>query len=349
MVFSYHCVATRQVAGVFLLGPAGVAFFFLLSGFILTHTYACDFHTLSWSRARSFYVARVARIYPLHLVGMAFGSMVFAVSVPAVLAQLFLVQAWSPDPRIYRFVNPVSWSISIEAFFYLLFPVIAFALLKLFATASERVVLFAALGLWVAEAVALAPQAATIDDWRFYIFPPARLVDFVVGMLLGLAYSRRAADRTPERRGLHPTSVEILSVAGIALAIYGSALLPMALRFAVSLMPFFGAVVYVFARQQGALSRVLSSRFMIRLGEASYAFYLIHLTVISLLGRAPRWDNAPVMLVLSVGASLALNVWIETPMRRLLRRILGARGPAGDIGDSQTAVTELRTRRATPT
>ena len=43
LVFSWHCVPTRRFSAVFSLGYIGVAFFFLLSGFILTYRYHASF------------------------------------------------------------------------------------------------------------------------------------------------------------------------------------------------------------------------------------------------------------------------------------------------------------------
>src|SRR6202035_2689448 len=173
------------------------------------------------------------------------------------VAQAFLIQSWFPDRVVHFAGNGPAWSISVEACFYVLFPVLAFALLPL----------------------VLAPQHAAVDDWRFYILPPARLVDFVVGMLLGIAFLRR----DPEAAWpLRATSVEILAIAATALLIYASALFPLSLRFAAGIMPAWALLISVFAWRRGAISRLLEHPVLVRLGEVSYAFYLVHLAVIAL-------------------------------------------------------------------
>ncbi len=114
-------------------GYVGVDLFFILSGFVLAYTYL---RSLDGPRvdARRFWAARFARIYPLYALSLALAA---AFWLPAFLAQggskrdalLFplaaaaMLQAWSP--KIATVVNYPAWSLSIEAFFYLSFPLLA--------------------------------------------------------------------------------------------------------------------------------------------------------------------------------------------------------------------------------
>jgi peptidoglycan/LPS O-acetylase OafA/YrhL len=172
-------------------GYLGVDVFFLLSGFILSYAYRSWFADgLRRSKLYDFAVARVARLYPLHLFALALmilawwaGHRFFHVTpnneesytVPAVFANLFLVQEWfrlgSP--------NPVSWSISVELASYLIFP---FAI-----TLTARMPKwwgFAALPVFLAMAL-LAPVRLLRGVAEFYFgfsafslvtqYPPLRL------------------------------------------------------------------------------------------------------------------------------------------------------------------------------
>lgn len=72
MVFFCHFPPTRAFAVMYYFGESGVGFFFLLSGFILTFTYYREFAgTFSTTVARRFHLARIARVYPVHIVTMA--------------------------------------------------------------------------------------------------------------------------------------------------------------------------------------------------------------------------------------------------------------------------------------
>src|SRR5207249_7116147 len=89
-------------------GGVAVTLFFILSGFILTYTYTRN-GTAVHGGWRAFYIARIARVYPLYLLGCAAGIVPFFVWHTAspsncapggagtqTLATLALLQAWSP-------------------------------------------------------------------------------------------------------------------------------------------------------------------------------------------------------------------------------------------------------------
>jgi peptidoglycan/LPS O-acetylase OafA/YrhL len=354
-VFSWHCVPTHQFSATFSLGYIGVGFFFLLSGFILTYSYRSAFSSgLRTGAVRAFYVARFARIVPLHLVTMPpmiltmvyFGNPVWTNSavptrITEVAAQAVLLQSWFAERAVHFGGNGPSWSISVEAFFYALFPLLAFALLRAFRAAPPRTVLAAAFAVWALQAAALVPQHAAVDDWRFYVFPPARLADFVVGMLLGVAVLRSDPAARWRLRG---TSMELLALAAVGLSVFVSPLLPLALRFSAALMPAWAFAIYVFAARRGAFSRALEHPVLVRLGEVSFAFYLIHLAVIATL---TYWIGpshplfVPLAFGISLGASFALFHTVEQPMRVRIRRAFeraGARRSARKSGERAPGV-----------
>jgi peptidoglycan/LPS O-acetylase OafA/YrhL len=351
LVFSWHCVPTRQISATFSLGYIGVGFFFLLSGFILTYSYRAAFaNGLRAEAMRAFYVARVARIVPLHLVTMPpmiltmayFGNPVWSdvgtrTRATEVAAQAVLLQSWFAQRAVHFGGNGPSWSISVEAFFYALFPVLAWALLRAFRAAPPRAALLTAFGVWLVQAAVLAPQHAAVDDWRFYVFPPTRLADFVVGMLLAVAVLR---GNPAARWRLRGTSMEMLALAFVGLSVFVSPLLPLALRFSAALMPAWAFAIYVFAARRGAFSRVLEHPVLVRLGEVSFAFYLIHLAVIALvtyvIGPNHAW-----FLALAFGISLALSFalfhGVEQPLRSRIRRALSGERASAQRRSGQRA------------
>src|SRR3954470_504363 len=115
-------VLSHLPGSTFSEGYTGVTFFFILSGFILSHSYEDRLRTGATSR-REFWIARIARVYPLHLltllaavplaVSESSGAMGFA---GRLLAQLTLTQAAVPVGSIYFSFNHPAWSLSVEAF-----------------------------------------------------------------------------------------------------------------------------------------------------------------------------------------------------------------------------------------
>jgi peptidoglycan/LPS O-acetylase OafA/YrhL len=333
LVFVYHCAPTAAFGTQFALGHTGVGFFFLLSGFILTYTYHRQFDGATrWPALRAFYVARFARIYPVHVVATVFAALVLwrfggttwdvstaATREAAGLAQLLLVQSWSPDEKIYLGINAPAWSISTELFFYAVFPFVVCFLLRSFGTSSPRAIWTAAGMTWAVEAaVALATHNTMV--WTAYVLPPIRLADFIVGMLLGIAFLRSKPAQASRRR---TTAIELAAVAGVAVAIGVSPHVPDPLRYSLFLMPFWAALIAVFVHQAGTISRLLQRPILVALGRASFAFYLIHWPVIAVVGGTLGWTHPALAMLVAFTTSIALSFLlfhaIEEPLRGRLR------------------------------
>jgi peptidoglycan/LPS O-acetylase OafA/YrhL len=104
-------------------GYAGVSFFFMLSGYILAHTYQGK---LAGGAIRAGIIWRCGWRASCRCTGW-WGCRwrsgrwrSGAAMLPKVAVNLALLQAWVPDPDWYFTVNEPSWSLSDEAFFYLL-------------------------------------------------------------------------------------------------------------------------------------------------------------------------------------------------------------------------------------
>lgn len=107
----------------------GVSYFYVLSGFVMMVAYG----NRDKVNFKQYYINRFARIYPLHILGtLSFiavalwlsldGFKSFQFELSALISHLFLIQAWIP--KLSLSLNIPAWSISVEAFFYLLFPLI---------------------------------------------------------------------------------------------------------------------------------------------------------------------------------------------------------------------------------
>jgi peptidoglycan/LPS O-acetylase OafA/YrhL len=318
------------------IGYVGVNFFFVLSGFILVYTYAG-----SDLDPRRFWQARFARVYPAYLFSLAVTAPFFFLTAPslnlpffawsmhhlllALILALTLLQSWVPQGALTW--NPVCWSLSVEAFFYALFPF----LLKKTKPLSRRGLPFWIAGTWLvslsisAAYIALHPDgAANINSTDTTLFwknvlsfnPLVRLPEFVVGML-----TCRLFLSSGRSRGLG--SICILSgVAGFALVTIFATKLPNPVISTGLLSPAFAAIIFGVALQP-RWTRFLAFAPLAYLGEASYSLYLLHSWVISsVLERLPHWPLA-IRVVLCVAAAIAASLltykFIEQPARKLLR------------------------------
>ena len=197
------------------IGYVGVSFFFVLSGFILVYTYAGrDIHL------RDFWQTRFARIYPaylfslvlffpffyygalkMHVPFLAFAEQHFVLSSVLVL---LLLQAWIPPAALMW--NSVAWSLSVEAFFYTVFP---FALAR-YSKLSRRVLWGLIPACWAAGLaisggyLLLRPAGmpyVSSTNWSSAVqfvkfFPVVRLLECLMGMACGFLFLR--SERNPK-------------------------------------------------------------------------------------------------------------------------------------------------------
>ena len=161
----------------------GWRFFFVLSGFVLT-----------WStpiyngvEAKQFWIKRVARVYPSHLVMMVIALLLPATPLPltwvAVPPNALLLQSWFSPNDIAFGVNAVSWSLSCEAFFYLCAPLLISVLNAL--KPLQRY-LAAAAGAGVAWSIGLVMAANGANVYAYHL-PIVRIGEFIIGIALALA------------------------------------------------------------------------------------------------------------------------------------------------------------------
>ncbi len=336
MVFLWHAPLTENLIRPYSLGYAGVAFFFLLSGFILSYSYQDQLSSWNLRRTLSFYAARIAKIMPVHLLTLGLAVLLIplagiisgSVSLPPnaarnLLLDIFLLQSFVPDNEVNFSYNGVAWSISSEMFFYALFPFAIWFLIRLHRRIGSAALVCAAASAWMLHSVWLWGKDAKLDEWAYYIFPPVRFLDFCAGVCLGLVFTRAiGSGRVPSRLGA--TFVELAAVAAVGLSILMLPHVPQALRFGAFLMPAMALLVYVFAHQRGLLSHLLSRRPLLVLGEISFSFYMLHQLVIRYL-KALGYSET-VITYGGLALSLALSMWIyymfEEPMRQMTKKAL---------------------------
>ena len=314
------------------IGYLGVTFFFVLSGFILVYVYSG--RPLKKSR---FWQARFARIYPAYLFSLlltapalkfAFSHMrALHVSPPLVLLSFpLLLESWFPSTLF--FWNIVAWSLSVEAFFYLVFP---FALGRLHSLPRRSLALwigaswFASLALSLSYILVYPDGVLHTSSQDFFLpwlnalkfNPLLRLPDFLLGMGAGAVFLRAP---------LRPRSDLILAgTLFLALAIAFQRFIAYPVMHSGLLAPAFALLIFGFATQP-AWTRPLAAKPLILLGEASYSLYLLHAFPLGILVYVFHFDRSPhlaavlfayltAMLLVSIAVFFAL----ETPLRHLLR------------------------------
>ena len=345
-LFHIYSMKALSASGIWTferVGYVGVSFFFVLSGFILVYTYGDRDFT-----RKDFWQARFARIYPAYafslLVNMPFfffacltvkgramhfpfyewSTRHFALSVASVL---LLVQSWIPNNALAW--NGPAWSLSCEAFFYLLFP---FALLRMKSFDSRKLLALAAtawlivLGLCASYAMFHPDGVAQVDDSSLNLVwlnvvkfnPLMRLPEFIVGMTAGVFFLRGKFS------GRWANGIVFAGVAGAATAIATYRFIPYPVLHTALLTPAFAAIIVGVALRPKWTSLLAFRPFEV-LGEISYSFYLLHILVIAMwfIGKDGKpIHNTPsgIAIGISVPILLALGVYygIERPLRKKL-------------------------------
>lgn len=324
-----------------------VTFFFVLSGFILTYVYAERMKTIG---AMKFYVARFARIWPLHIFcllvmlwvrGLIFGKLPLNFDF-ALLAHTGLVQSWFLAEQLPMQFNGLAWSISTELGFYLLFPFILLLARKRFLPVLLANIVLLAIAMAVLDTLCERGAIDLLVARVFvYVNPLIRLLDFVAGMFTAklFLHSRprnlgdvNQSDKQPILHTVTELFVLSFAVATIYLVNFtslrefmNSVRLPTTFawlsRGGACLLPFC-LIIWVFSWSRGWLARLLSTRLMVYLGEVSFALYLIQLSVFYLLNQQVSHLNWPASLYLtvSVAASLSAAMFahavVEEPCRQ---------------------------------
>ena len=321
------------------IGYVGVSFFFVLSGFILVYTYAGRNIV-----TREFWQTRFARIYPAYAFSLLLTLPFFYfgahhLRVPffyfaekhftvAALLVVFLLQAWVPAAALSW--NPVAWSLSVEAFFYALFP---FALTR-FSKLSRTMLWLLIPACWLAGMafsvgyLAMRPAGAPyVSSINFSpavqfvkFFPLVRLPEFLMGMACGFLFLR--SGRTP-KLALLLVGLGLLGVAGVAVA---SRFVPYLVVHTALSGPAFATLVYGIALQP-KWTAWLNNRLLVLFGNASYSFYLLHSLFVfpffySLRTQTVRFNGflgITVWTVLALIVSSLVYRFIEEPSRRKLR------------------------------
>jgi peptidoglycan/LPS O-acetylase OafA/YrhL len=324
--------APRPLANMALHAPMGLGFFFVLSGFILQTLYRGRLaETGAWRR---YGVSRVARIYPVYLIGVLLMAPAYAVADWGAIPQFFLVQCWTLFTTNWGWQNwnPPAWMLSIEFFFYLCFPLMCGAIER----APRRALIagVAAVVLFVLiTGSANPPDAHQRFVWMEYVpLPVLRLPEFVAGTLIAEWQARRGVRKLP-------VAPELALVAFAVVLGWNVFPAQAALACILATLVILGLV----NAPHAPFTRLMNTRPFLLLGAASYALYILHEPVNFALraiagGRSLLALQYPIDLVLSI----AVLFLIETPARKWINArfaTIGSRRGTEEVASPASATS----------
>jgi peptidoglycan/LPS O-acetylase OafA/YrhL len=320
--------------------------FFVLSGLVMSYVYRAQFaEGVTRERYRSFFAARIARLYPVHLA-------LLLLLVVAALLRAFATGTPMPDSGRYGWAtalasllmlhgpwvgylswNYPAWSISAEFHAYAVFP---FAVRWLHGPRRA---------LWVLGVGIALPAALYAYAWHGQDRAPL-LTNGIPVLLraLPLFAVGMACQALPAARGAGSVGVALLAALGVGATLWSGLTVP-----ALLCAP---ALVYL-TLHNPHLSRVFRLRSLQFLGEISYSLYMVHAVVEILFLRpvlalarefgAGAWVQGLAGASLLAACSVALSVigamgllrWVERPFREVVRNALAT--PTAVAAEDSTA------------
>jgi exopolysaccharide production protein ExoZ len=323
VLFHFGLLPATQLP--FGVGAAGVDLFFVLSGFIIAHSSARS--------ARHFLAHRLIRVIPAYWIVTAIAALTTLRHIDVAEASGWLLQSlfYLPGPGGRPALIFVAWTLVYELAFYLLF-----WLALRFGTR---------LAPWIATMALLVLGLAILPETPG---PWPLLLEFALGIGIFLLSERFGALRA------------IPAAAGLGLAGLGVVLLPAMLlltsydsddyqgldRVLCSGLPSAAIILgVVIAERQGL---AVKSRFILLLGAASYALYLVHPIMVGQLLQLPpaqppmTWLSILAAAIVTIGLALAFHLWIEAPLLRWMRGLLRDRAPVEQQVSAETTIDVVR-------
>jgi peptidoglycan/LPS O-acetylase OafA/YrhL len=305
------------------LGKIGVSIFFVLSGFVISWSYA----NRDWAGnfrydAGDFYWSRVARIYPLHwlmfLLCLPLGlqsitARVHLSSIPSLWTltdDLWPVFFGGPQP------DKAAWTLSCEALFYLSTPLLFFLLCRKSKPLTSVSIL---LVIYIAVVWTLASLFRTLN-WGAYLWEP----DFLLGVF-GYYLSRR----------IDLSSYATLMLIGGTAILAAGCLIEPRFDYNYARLVFGpGALLVILgcASSNGFFQELLSRPKLVLLGHSSYALYLFHDPLLRYsriffnqhgIVLGPGWNFLVALgfYVFACCVSIACFKFYENPIRLKLRSL----------------------------
>lgn len=311
-------------------GNLGVSIFIILSGFCMAINYMPKQSALPNNAVGCvrFSVGKIKKLYFLHVItALAAIPLRGVPSVGVFIANILLLQSLIPRESVFYSLNGVVWYLSSYMFICMAAPFVlkAAARVKSAKKAGLYMLLTAAL---MAAVGALGARVyvggENIGMWLTYICPVYRVLDFALGVLLGVVFVLLGG--TARRVSFKETALTAAFAAVyIALCMKLYLRVPVGVRYNLLFVPGSLALVWLFASVSGRAAKALSWRGFVYLGDMSPYLFLIHQVVlqsmrqgmITLAGRAES-VNVAMLELMWLALSFALTLLLAELYKKLL-------------------------------
>lgn len=331
--FGRNCSIIHFAPNFLTSGPEMVTFFFVLSGYVLIFAY----YGKNYFSISGYLLNRASKIVPLYMIGLMLvmiSNNRYKVDYSLILSLTFL-QSWIPPHALD--LNVPAWSVSVEAFFYALFPLILF-LLKQKERDPYYVLVFSLL-FWIITQVILSillnselyKSHPSLLHHFIYYFPISHFCSFGLGIAGGyLVVKKQNILELPKIFAyillvLTCTSIflifeykDLLNRLGLSLPFGSSFFAPLFFLFIFALI--IGSNTY--------FAKFLSNRMFMALGKSSYALFILQLPMYKLFNKfispALSFDKSSsfyIFLFADIILSIIFFYLIEKPGRKIMEKL----------------------------
>lgn len=339
MIFLHHFPNASNGVGSFEAGgPLGVCFFIILSGFVMSIGYGDKVLSENFD-FKHYYLKRVIRIYPLHLLCL-FGFVVlhyqksfFSIkSIWLLGINSLMLQSWIPIIDVYFSGNAVSWFLCDLMFCYLMFPV----LYRLINKVRTKTIVIVGLFVTASYLVTIQLIPDKMVHALVYISPIFRLIDFVLGILAYKVFiwlrKGKFMNYLENFSKIKLTGIEICSLALLTSSILAYPFLPD--RYNLASMWWLPCAILLISFSLldtyggGYISRLIRNNLVQKLSTVSFTFYMIHQLAInvflSAIGKlqihVSYFVELIACLIIIMFAALIVNKFFEKPLVSYLSR-----------------------------
>jgi len=306
-------------------GGLSVGYFFILSGFVMMIAYG-DRQKIN---AADYFKNRVARIYPVYFIGIlmvvAF-TLIALREIPSfyeIFLNIFAIQAWIP-PKLMS-LNFPGWSLSVEFFFYFMFPFLFnhFYQKKKFLTIFIVVIVFWLASIWffnwgLKGNINMVNEKTTSNFLNG--FPVLHLNEFMIGNLAGIYFREKLQNAYRNYDG----AIFLIVIVFIILLKF---------QLPVNYNNGFMAVIFVpfilfLSLNTGFITKLFNHKLLIYLGEISYSIYILHYPVfiftkwilekINIIGDLKVFC---IYIVILLSVSAFSYSYIEAPLRKKIKNL----------------------------
>ena len=338
------------------LGTTALSWFFILSGFIITYSYP-DFD--SFSDLKRFYVHRFIRIYPVYFLAVLVSAIFVSGGVTALGDQFFeqvrrpfeisydlpqvkdsefwaisalrhltFTQSLSSVETLKLVFNGPLWSLVLEVYFYLAFPLLLILLKPMKSLSRIAIALIFGYVLQFLLIQYFLPDVESFNVMNLnvpiYTNPAIRGLEFVFGMLLYKAFALLPSITREEK---HTSTPLLMAIFGyLVINAVGENFIPYQYSMFFSAVPVVALLVFILARTHWYPVGI-GNKLCLWAGGISYVLYCFHWPLMEMIrfwNLVPQSIAFPYHLITLILFLLLVSHliyrWIETPIRRFLYR-----------------------------